>query len=301
VKDSFYEELERVFDKFPKCHMKILLGDFNAKVDREDNFKPTLGNESLHEISNGNEVRLVNFATSENLRVKNTMFPHLNICKYTWTFPDEKIHKQIDHILTDKRRHSNVLDVRTYMAADCDSDHYLVVAKVAVNKQRSQISCGEVEVEGKEQYHVEVSNRFVALEDLDAEVEINSEMIIENIKTSAKESLGYYELKNHRPWFVKGCSELLDQKKQAKLQCLQDPREIIGDNLNNVGCEASRYFRNEKREYLKYKINEFAKNIEKKNTKDLYRGINKFRKSYQPSNNLVKDENVDCLQIPTLF
>jgi hypothetical protein len=34
-KDSFYEELEQVFDHFPKCHMKILLGDFNAKVERE--------------------------------------------------------------------------------------------------------------------------------------------------------------------------------------------------------------------------------------------------------------------------
>jgi exonuclease III len=52
VKDSFYEELERVFDKVPKCHMKILLGDFNAKVGREDIFKPIIGNESLLEISN---------------------------------------------------------------------------------------------------------------------------------------------------------------------------------------------------------------------------------------------------------
>jgi hypothetical protein len=46
VKDSFYEELERVFDKFPKYHTKILLWDFNAKVGREDIFKPTIGNES---------------------------------------------------------------------------------------------------------------------------------------------------------------------------------------------------------------------------------------------------------------
>jgi hypothetical protein len=43
MKDSFYEELERVFDKFPKYHMKILL-DFNAKVGREDIFEPTIGN-----------------------------------------------------------------------------------------------------------------------------------------------------------------------------------------------------------------------------------------------------------------
>jgi hypothetical protein len=52
VKGSFYEELECVFDKFKKQHMKIL--DFNAKVSREDIFKPTIGNESLHKISNVN-------------------------------------------------------------------------------------------------------------------------------------------------------------------------------------------------------------------------------------------------------
>jgi hypothetical protein len=81
VKDSFYEELERVFEKFLKYHMKILLGDFNAKVGREDIFKPMIGNESLHEISNDNGVRLVNFARSKNLTVKSIMFPHRNIHK----------------------------------------------------------------------------------------------------------------------------------------------------------------------------------------------------------------------------
>jgi hypothetical protein len=83
VRDSFYEELERVFDKFPKYHTKVLLGDFNAKVGRENIFKPTIGNTSLHENSNDNGVRLVNFATSKNFRVKSTMFPHRNIHKYT--------------------------------------------------------------------------------------------------------------------------------------------------------------------------------------------------------------------------
>jgi hypothetical protein len=46
VKNSFCEELECVFDKFPKCHVKMLLGGFNAKVGREEIFKPTVGNES---------------------------------------------------------------------------------------------------------------------------------------------------------------------------------------------------------------------------------------------------------------
>jgi hypothetical protein len=70
------------------------------------------------------------------------------------------------------------------------------------------------EIEGKEQFCVEDSNRFAALEDLDTEVEINSawETTAENIKISAQESLGYFELKNHKPWFNKGCSKLLDQR-----------------------------------------------------------------------------------------
>ena len=65
MKDSFYEEVEEVFDRFPKYYMKILLGYFNAKLGREDMFKPIIGQESLHQDSNENGVRLVNFATSK--------------------------------------------------------------------------------------------------------------------------------------------------------------------------------------------------------------------------------------------
>jgi hypothetical protein len=59
MKDIFYEELEHVFYKFPKYHMNNLLGYFGTKIGREDIFKPTVGNESLHEISNDNEVRVI--------------------------------------------------------------------------------------------------------------------------------------------------------------------------------------------------------------------------------------------------
>jgi hypothetical protein len=52
--------------------MKILLGDFNAKVAFEY-FKPTVGNKILHQGSNDNGVRIVNFATSKNIVVKSTI------------------------------------------------------------------------------------------------------------------------------------------------------------------------------------------------------------------------------------
>jgi len=117
-KDSFYEELEQVFDHFPRYHTKILLGDFNAKVGRENIFKPTIGNESLHQDINDNGVRIVNFATSKNLVVKSTMFLHRNIHKYTWTSPDGQTHNQIDHVLINRRWHSSILDVQSFRGAD---------------------------------------------------------------------------------------------------------------------------------------------------------------------------------------
>jgi hypothetical protein len=55
--DSLCEEVECVFNKFPKYDMNVFLGDLNAKVDREDIFKATIGNENLHKINNGNGAR----------------------------------------------------------------------------------------------------------------------------------------------------------------------------------------------------------------------------------------------------
>jgi hypothetical protein len=127
VQYSFYEELGRVFDNSLNTIWKLL--DFNAIVGRADIFKLTIGNEILHKINNYTGVRLANFATSKTFKAKSTMFPHRNIHKYL-DVPDRKTHNQIDHILVDRRRQSNVLDVRSFRAANCDSDHYLVVAKL---------------------------------------------------------------------------------------------------------------------------------------------------------------------------
>jgi hypothetical protein len=90
MKDSFCEELERVFHEVAKDHMNILFRDFSDKVGREDIFKPTIGSESLHEINNDNGVRVVNFVTSKKKTVRSAMFPIRDIHKFTWTSLDGK-------------------------------------------------------------------------------------------------------------------------------------------------------------------------------------------------------------------
>jgi hypothetical protein len=74
----------------------------------------------------------------------------------------------------------------------------------------------------------------------------------------------------------------LDQRKQAKMQWVHVPNHSKAENLDYVSHEASRYFRNKKKEYMKAKIDEFETNSKITNIRDLYRGINDFKKGYQP-------------------
>jgi hypothetical protein len=146
-------------------------------------------------------------------------------------------------------------------------------------------------------------NRVAALQNLDDDDDDDDdisrvcESICENIKASAIESLGYYVLKQHKPWFGEKCSKLLDQRRLAKVQWLQIPIHTNGSNLNNVGHETSRTFRRKKREYLKEKINDLETNSKNKNIRGLYRGINVCKKGYQPGTNIVKDKNGDLVAV----
>ena len=98
---------------------------------------------------------------------------------------------------------------------------------MAVSKQAAQTFDGERfnlrklnELEVRKQYQIEIINRFAALEDLNDDEDINRawENAKENIKTSAKESLGLHELNQHKPWFDEECLGFLDHRKQAKMQ-----------------------------------------------------------------------------------
>jgi hypothetical protein len=82
---------------------------------------------------------------------------------------------------------------------------------------------------------------------------------------------------------------------------VQNLSQSTVDNINNVRCEASKNFRNKMKAYLKAKIEESETFSKIKNIKDLYRGINDFKKGYQPRTNIVKDEKSGWLQTPIMF
>ena len=117
--------------------MLIIMGDFNAKVGREECRHKVSGKHSLHEQSNENGSFLVQFAIRNNFYIMSTTFPHKTIHMGIWKIPGSTEVNQIDHVLVSARHASSVTDVRNSRGAKCDSDHYLVKAKV-----RERISRG---------------------------------------------------------------------------------------------------------------------------------------------------------------
>jgi hypothetical protein len=152
------------------------------------------------------------------------------------------------------------------LSGELTTGHSLVIAKVwerlAVSKQAAQKFDMErftfrklFELEVRKQYQIKISNRFAAFENLSDSEDINRawENMKEDIKTSSKESLGLYELKQHKPWLDEEFLGFLDETKQAKMELLQGPNHRNIDNLNNVRREVCRHFRNKKEEYMKAK------------------------------------------------
>lgn len=138
TKKEFYLKLERLYDSLPTNDIKMVIGDMNAKIAKENIYKGTIGSHSLHQVSNENGQRLIGFATSRNLVISSTWFPHKDIHKATWRSPDGRTTNQI--VLIERIFASNILDVRSFRGADCGTDHYLVKTKIRckINKNRKE-------------------------------------------------------------------------------------------------------------------------------------------------------------------
>jgi endonuclease/exonuclease/phosphatase family metal-dependent hydrolase len=134
VKHKFYNILEWEISKIPKYHVPIIMGDFNAKIGKEEYLDPIAGRHSLHEESSENGRLLGQMALSNGLIIMSTRFPHKEIHKGTWKMPGSEVVNQSDDVLVSGRHSSFIQDVRTARGPNCDSDHFLVM----VNFKRTE-------------------------------------------------------------------------------------------------------------------------------------------------------------------
>jgi len=102
------------------------LGDFNAKIGRENFIATVAGKYTPHEVTSENGKRPGQFAARNNMIIKSTCFEHKAIHKGTRMCPVTNVANQIGHVIVNKRHVSSVTDVRSCRRRSCDSDHFLV-------------------------------------------------------------------------------------------------------------------------------------------------------------------------------
>jgi hypothetical protein len=122
--------MQVVRDEIPKHDAIITLGDFNAKLGKKQLYKDIIGRHSLHEVTNSNGLRLVQYATINNFKVLSTGFPRKDIHKEIWRIPGTNDTNQIDHILVSKKWATDIENVQIYRGANSDSNHFLVGARL---------------------------------------------------------------------------------------------------------------------------------------------------------------------------
>ena len=126
---------------------------------------------------------------------------------------------------------------------------------------------------------IDVSNRFSALEGL--KISSVDDTWGKSIKASAKENEVIFETNRNKPWLDEDCSELANKRKQTKLLWLQNPNNQTADDFSNVRRDTYRIFRTKECDYMKAKVNKLEENSKNKNIREMYMGINEFKKGYQ--------------------
>ena len=224
TKDMFYERLEREYDRCPDHDIKIVLGDFNAKIGKERIFGPTIGQFSLHDETSDNGMRLSGFAAAKNMVVSSTRFRHLDIHKATWLSPDQETRNQIDHVVIDGRHSSSVLDVRSIRGANIDSDHYLVAAKVrtrlnVARKVRFDTARKlDVEKLQTQQTATAYSTRLAQLLEESTpcpDIATQWQSLARSMENAAKSVLGYQKPPPRNPWYDQECRKATEEKNAA--------------------------------------------------------------------------------------
>ena len=127
--EDFYQQIQEVIVETPKEDIVVVQGDWNAKIgeDAQKDWKSTCGPYCKTE-KNERGLRLLEFATINNLSVTNTFHPHKRSRRWTRLSPNG-YHHQIDNMLVKRRFRTLVNIARTpsFPGADINSDHELVM------------------------------------------------------------------------------------------------------------------------------------------------------------------------------
>lgn len=290
-KDEYYEVLEQVYESLPRQDIKIIIGDANAKVGKEEIYKEVTGGESKHQVSNNNGERLISFATEKRMKIISTHFRRKDIHKGTWLIPGRNETNQIDHILIQQQYARLVTNVRTYRGADANSDHFLVKMRIKQptnnnqTKKRKRIVRYDMEKLGKQEnrqmYQQDIYNKITRDKTKTGEIEKEWKILEEGIKEATEKNLRQGNILKKKGWINEECKEEISKRKTLREIWLNTGKKEDKERYLSQRRIAKHICRVTKREYEEQRIRNMEEQYKNKEIRNFYNEVKKERKGYQ--------------------
>ena len=310
-KDQFYNRLQTIIDKCPVKDVNILMGDFNAKIGKDNTgYEEVMGKHGLGEI-NENGERFADTCALNKIVIGDSIFPHKRIHKATWVSPDHVTENQIDHICIGKTFRRSLQDVRVKRGADAASDHHLLVAilklklkknrmETAVKRKKYNVSFLK-DAQTREEYRLKLTNRFQVLQELlEEETDLNKQW--QNIKetwTSTCQEVVGPRTPQQKEWISVETLRKVQMRKEKKTAVnnsrTRTAKAKAQEEYAEVNREVKKSIKVDKRNYIDSLAEEAEQAAGRGNMKELYDTTRKLSGKYCHPERPVKDKEGNAI------
>lgn len=244
------------------------MGDFNAKIGKEDYNRNVAGKETIHETTNDNGGEICNLAAATNTYIVSTGHKHKKENKITWMIPGRMDGNQINHTLISKKWTQIVQDVRSYRGANGGTDHILLIAKLKMKiikannhkegKRRKWNIANLKTQETKQQYTEQLEQKLGQYEHIEIEGEWKN--IKNSIIETAEQIIGFQKNKESKEWFDEECHQKSQLKHLARNKWLQSAEQEQLDQYRKEKQEALKLYRRKKNTWISEQMQELETN-----------------------------------------
>jgi hypothetical protein len=238
--------------------------------------KRVAGRHALHDITRENGEKLVQLAIAQNLEINSTKIQHRRIHKGTWKVPRQDICNQTDHVLINKRRASTIIEVRTFLGTNCDSNHYLVRTKIRqrISKVEEGIYRRSRKLDVTKLQNPDIKNKYeknIARKLNETDSSPDTELEWDNLKTIindvAYDDVGIKIIIKNAGWFDEDCRKPIKAKNEARNKCIIRNTRANKEEYMKRRNEARKICRDKNREMINNEIKELEIENRNKNRK----------------------------------
>ena len=305
--EVFYEELQKVLNKTPKKDILVVQGDWNAKIgeDAYENWKGACGRH-CNIKSNERGLRLLEFASYNDLMVANTFGSHKTSRKITWHSPDGKTHNQIDYIMVKKRFSSsvNITKTRSFPGADIGSDHELVMMTFKLHLKRTKKQGHariRFDVDKLKDPHVAevfqamIGGKFAALSILDSDMDLDMLTHTFNaaVTDTANEILGKHRPVK-KPWVTTEILDLCDKRRELKKKKNKNDAEGTTE-YRTVNRQIKKGMKKAKEDWIGEQCENIEDSLKKNNKKRACHLVKDLTSTKQERTTTIQDKSGTCL------